>query len=295
MWPNLTDDDRAFWKSTAAFARERVLPHVLDWDRRAILPRHLWRDMVAQGLLGLPFPQEVGGSAGGAVRTALAMDAFAYGSKDLGIANSWGVHTAMVGMALVNFGSPEQQRAYLPAMAAGDVVTAFALTEPDAGSHAAAIRTSIRRDGGDYVVTGAKSFVTNAPDADLFVVAGRMDEEESDAKGRGTFSALIVERDTPGLTVGPAREKSCIRTSPLADIELSDCRVPAGRRLGDEGQAPLRRSPCRLWIRIGASSGPVDWGVSGRYSRTASPTRGRVNSLVDRLSATRPSPSNWPT
>ena len=133
MWPNLTYDDRAFWKSTAAFARERVLPHVLDWDRRAILPRHLWRDMVAQGLLGLPFPQEVGGSAGGAVRTALAMDAFAYGSKDLGIANSWGVHTAMVGMALVNFGSPEQQRAYLPAMAAGDVVTAFALTESDAG------------------------------------------------------------------------------------------------------------------------------------------------------------------
>ena len=201
------------------------------------MPRHLWRDMAAEGLLGLPFPLDVGGGAAGAMRTALAMDAFAYGSKDLGIANSWGVHTAMVGTALLNFGSAEQKGTYLPAMAAGTMVTAFALTEPDAGSHAASMRTSIRHDGDDYVISGTKSFVTNAPDADIFIIVGRMDEDAADEKARGTFSALIVERDTPGLAIGPARDKSCIRTSPLADIELNDCRIPVHHRLGDEGHA----------------------------------------------------------
>lgn len=237
MWPNLKDEDRAHWKDVAAFASDRVLAHILDWDRRAVLPREFWKELGAKGLLGLPFPQEMGGAGCNALRTALAIDAFAYGSKDLGIANSWGVHTAMVGMALVHFGTPEQQAAYLSAMAAGDMVASFALTEPEAGSHAAAMQTSIRCDGDDYMVSGTKSFVTNAPDADLLIVIGRMDDVATDETGRAAFTALIVERNTTGLSIGPARDKSCIRTSPLADIELDNCRVPADRRLGEEGQA----------------------------------------------------------
>ena len=237
MWPNLTDDDLRHWKNVATFAGDRVLPNILDWDRRGILPREFWKELADQGLLGLPFPKAVGGAGGGALRTALAIDGFAYGSKDLGIVNSWGVHTAMVGTALVNFGSPEQRSRYLPAMAAGDMVAAFALTEPEAGSHAASMRTSIRRDGGDYIVSGNKSFVTNAPDADLLIVVGRMDDGAAGDNRKGTYSALIVERDSAGLTIGPPRDKSCIRTSPLADVELDECRVPADRRLGDEGRA----------------------------------------------------------
>ena len=120
----------------------------------------------------------------------------------------------MVGMALVEFGTPEQQSRYLPGMAAGDMIAGFALTEPEAGSHAANMRTSIRRDGDDYIVSGSKSFVTNAPDADLIIVVGRMDDTAADDAGRGTHSALIVERESAGLTIGPARDKSCIRTFP---------------------------------------------------------------------------------
>lgn len=237
MWPNLTDEDRTHWKDVAAFASERVLPHILDWDRRAVLPREFWGELAGHGLLGLPFPNAFGGGDQSALRTALAVDAFAYGSKDLGIANSWGVHTAMVGMALVNYGSPEQQSRYLPAMAKGDMVSAFALTEPDAGSHAANMKTSIRRDGSDYVISGNKSFVTNAPDADFFIVVGRMNDDSPENANIRAFTALIVERGTIGLCIGPARDKSCIRTSPLADIELKDCRVPAQQRLGGEGRA----------------------------------------------------------
>ena len=165
----------------------------------------------------------------------------------------------MVGMALVEFGTPEQQSRYLPGMAAGDMIAGFALTEPEAGSHAANMRTSIRRDGDDYIVSGSKSFVTNAPDADLIIVVGRMDDTAADDAGRGTHSALIVERESAGLTIGPARDKSCIQTSPLADVELDDCRVPSDQRLGEEGRAfetiamsALNWDRCVVWAgRLG--------------------------------------------
>ncbi len=231
MWPGLTAEDRRFWRNVAEFARRSVLPRILEWDRAGTLPRSLWFDLAKQDFLGLAIPKTLGGAGAGVKRLALALDAFAYGSKDLGIVNSWGVHSAMAGMALVRFGTFEQQQKYLPLMASGTAVAAFALSEPEAGSHARAIKTTVRRDGDHYVVRGTKAHVSNAPFADLFVTIGRM-ESASDA-----FTALMIERDTSGLTVGLARDKSCIRTSPLANVQFDDCRIPLGACLGEEGMA----------------------------------------------------------
>jgi alkylation response protein AidB-like acyl-CoA dehydrogenase len=254
MWVGLTTADHEFWKETAVLARKSMLPNVLTWDRAASFPRDLWRTLGRKGLLGIPFPRSYGGSASGITRLAIAFDAFAYGSKDLGIVNSWGVHTAMAGLAILYSGSPSLKRQLLPAMAAGVRIGAFALTEPDAGSHVGAIRTTARRDGDGYILSGRKTFVTNGPIADVFIVVARDGDDSEDR-----FSAFVVNRGTSGLTIGPAVEKSCIRTSPCGDIELRDCRVGNDHLLGLPGEAmesvilpALDRDRCVVWAgRLG--------------------------------------------
>lgn len=254
MWVGLTNSDRDFWKEVAIFARKRVLPNVLAWDRDAGFPCALWRSLGRKGFLGISFPRTLGGKSGSVTRLALALDAFAYGSKDLGIVNSWGVHSAMVGLAMRDAGNAALKRRYLPEMAAGRLVGAFALTEPTAGSHASAIQTTARQDGSSYVLSGRKSFVTNGPEADIFIIVAR-DADES----KNRFSAFVVQRGTPGLVVGAAQDKTCIRTSQCCDIELNGCRVPVDRLLGPRGEAmdsivlpSLDRDRCIVWAgRLG--------------------------------------------
>jgi butyryl-CoA dehydrogenase len=166
------------------------------------------------------------------VRLAVALDGFAYGSKDLGIVNSWGVHSAMVGVAISRWASPQVKKRLVPAMAAGKRIGAFALTEPDAGSDVAAMRTAAREDRNGYVISGRKAFVTNGPEADVFLVLAR--DENSASR---SFSAFLVERKAPGLRVGPPMEKSCIRTSPCCEIEFRECRVAKHHLLGEKGKA----------------------------------------------------------
>ena len=232
MWIGLTEGDQTFWRHVAELARSEVLPHVLEWDDRGQFPPALWQRLGTHGLLGLACPEQYGGAGAGPRRLALALDAFAYGSKDLGVVNSWGVHSAMVGTAILRVGTDLQREKYLSEMSAGSLVGAFALTEPDAGSHAAAIQTKARRDDDGYILNGSKAFVTNGPQADVFLVIARSGDDKAPE-----FSAFLVDRDQPGLLVGPAEAKSCIRTSPCCDLELRDCRVSSKQRLGDEGQA----------------------------------------------------------
>lgn len=254
MWTGLTESDLRFWQEVATFARKFALPHVLAWDRDATFPRQLWRKIGRRNLLGLGLPKRMGGAGGDIARLALALDAFAYGSKDLGIVNSWGVHSAMAAQTIARTGVAGLRRRLLPALANGAKIGAFALTEPDAGSNIAAMRASIRRDGTGYVVSAHKVFVTNGPEADVFVIVARDSERGEDA-----YSAIVVERGTRGLTIGGADDKTCIRTSPCGDIRLKDCRVGAENLLGPRGKAmeavvlpALDRDRCVVWAgRLG--------------------------------------------
>lgn len=253
MWVNLTKRDRQFWHDVAAFARDSARASVVEWDRQADFPIALWRALGRRGLLGLSLSGPRRGRHGVA-RLALALDAFAYGSKDLGIVNAWGVHTAMVGLALLESGTPALRRRLLPALASGRRIGAFALTEPDAGSDVRSMRTVARSERDGFIITGKKSFVTNGPRADVFIVIAR-EGEASESK----FSAFAIERDTPGLRIGPAREKSCIRTSACCDIELRECQVGTDRLLGERHRAmetvvlpALDRDRCVVWAgRLG--------------------------------------------
>jgi len=245
------------WRNTAELGRIEVRPHILEWDRLARFPREIWQTLGDAGLLGLPFPKAFGGSGKTAQHLAAALDGFAYGSKDLGIVNSWGVHTGMAGVAVAKFGTRDQQERYLPRMASGKIVAAFAISEPEAGSHASAIRTSALRDNNSYILSGEKAFVTNGPDADLFIITTQV---ESDTGPKPT--AFLLER-VPGLHVGPQLEKSCIRTSSINNIQMNECRVPASQRLGEEGQAFEAIVPLALnWDRAAV------WG--GRLGRLRS-------------------------
>ena len=254
MWVGLGNSDRKFWTKGAIFARETVAPKVLDWDRTGRFPRTLWKTLSGKSLLGLGIPLTRGGAGGGLKRLALALDAFAYGSKDLGIVNSGGVHSAMVSSAISDAGSQLLKRRYLSKLFTGKVIGAFALTEPIAGSHAAGIQTTAKEEGNGYVLAGTKNFVTNGPDAGVFIIIARdVDRPE------GSFSAFVVPRDTTGLVVGNAQEKSCIRTSQCCDITLNNCRIPADHLLGPRGGAmekvvlpSLDRDRCIVWAgRLG--------------------------------------------
>lgn len=254
MWVGLTGSDAKLWEATASFARQSVLPKVLAWDRQGGFPEAFWQTLGRRGLLGIAFPRALGGKSGSFTRLALALDAFAYGSKDLGIVNSWGVHSAMAGLAILHSGNERLARMFLPRMAAGKWIGAFALTEPTAGSHAAGILTEARKDGSHYVLSGRKTFVTNGPSADFYVVIARDAGASADR-----FSAFVVQRETKGLVVGSAQDKSCIRSSECCDIELRGCRVAADQLLSPRGDAmnaivlpALDRDRCVVWAgRLG--------------------------------------------
>ena len=227
----LSQEQKAFFKEVKEFAQNEIAPFTEEYDRKSEFFWDGWKKMADMGLLGLPFPEEYGGSDAGALDTAVAMDAFAAGGGDAGVALSWGAHTIIGAVPIWVMGSEEQKKKYLPPICSGENVSCFALSEPDAGSDAASIKTSAVRDGDDYILNGSKMFITNGPIADLCICIAVTDKEKA---GAG-ISAFIVEKDFEGFEVSRELDKMGNRTSPTAELAFNDCRVPAENLLGAEG------------------------------------------------------------
>ena len=227
----LSPEQKAFFKEVKEFAEKEIAPFTEEYDRAGEFFWDGWKKMGDMGLLGLPFPEEYGGSGAGALDTAIAMDGFAAGGADAGVALSWGAHTIIGAVPIWVMGTEEQKRKYLPGICTGEKISCFGLTEPDAGSDAASIKTSAVRNGDDYVINGSKMFITNGPICDLCILIAVTDKE----KGAAGISAFIVERDTPGFEVSRELDKMGNRTSPTAELAFNDCRVPADNLLGAEG------------------------------------------------------------
>ncbi|CAN5791284.1 acyl-CoA dehydrogenase family protein [soil metagenome] len=190
------------------------------------IPDHLVAAMREMGLFGMSVPAEHGGlglplEAEAEVLFELCRAAVAFRSR-LGTNNGIG------SQGIVIDGTAEQKRRYLPRIASGELIASFALTEPEACSDAASLRTTARRDGGDFVISGAKRYITNAPIAGLFTLMARTDAED----GGGGISAFLVERDTPGIVVGPPDRKMGQRGAHTADVTFEDVRVPATSIIG---------------------------------------------------------------
>ena len=221
-----------FLSSLRSYVRERLVPNEVRVAEADEVPADLVDDMAAQGLFGYSIPEAYGGA--GMTTEELVLAAMELSQCSVAFRARVGTNTGIGSEALVADGTEEQKRRYLPRLASGELTGAFALTEPEAGSDAASLRTSARRDGDHYVLNGTKCFITNAPIAGLFTVMARTDPDDLSARG---VTAFLVERGMPGLSTGPAYRKMGQAGSPVSEVHMADCIVPAENVIGGrEGQ-----------------------------------------------------------
>jgi alkylation response protein AidB-like acyl-CoA dehydrogenase len=224
----LTDEQQAFREVAREFLDREVVPHRAAWDRAeavdpAVIPR-----MGELGFFALTLPEEHGGLGGDHLTYCLAMEEL--GRADSAVRGIVSVSTGLVGTVVASHGTPEQQAQWLPGIAAGTRLGCFGLTEPDTGSDAGALRTRGVRDGGDYVLSGSKQFITNGTWADVCLLFARTGED-----GPRGVSAFLVPTDAPGFTATEITGKLGLRGQATAALSLDGVRVPASARVGDEG------------------------------------------------------------
>lgn len=221
---------RLLRETVRAFVARTVAPRAAERDRDAAFPLDELRGAAALGLCGLMVPEEYGGTPVGSLGAAVVYEELAAGSPALSVTLS--VHNTLVCGAVARYGRPELRTSLLPRLASGEVLGAYALTEPGAGSDAAAITTRARRDGAGYVLDGRKVFVTHGAHAGLYIVFAVTDPA---ARTGRRISAFAVDRDTPGLELPRHEHKLGLRASEIVELTFTGCRVPAERLLGNEG------------------------------------------------------------
>ena len=225
----LLDEQQSLIVDTArAFAYERLRPNAERWDREKCLDRDALSALGELGFGGIYTDEAYGGSGLGRLDAALIFEQLSHGC--ISHAAFLSIHNMATWM-IDRFGSDALRSKYVPRLCAADLIASYCLTEPGAGSDAASLRTSARQDGDDYVINGAKVFISGAGFSDIYVVMARTSEEG--AKG---ISAFVVEKDTPGLSFGKNEEKMGWRAQPTAMVNFDDCRLPASNRVGEEGQ-----------------------------------------------------------
>jgi acyl-CoA dehydrogenase len=218
--------------SVNRFVRERLVPAEAVVSDTDDIPEDIVREMKDIGLFGLTVPEEFGGL--GLTMEEETEVMFAMGQTSPCFRSLFGTTVGIGSQGIVFDGTPEQKAKYLPRLATGELIASFALTEPEAGSDAASLRTTAIREGDHYIVNGTKRFITNAPHAGIFTLMARTNPADKGASG---VSSFIVERDTPGITIGKPDRKMGHRGAHTADVIFENCRVPATQLMGgQEGQ-----------------------------------------------------------
>ncbi|MBA4721651.1 MAG: acyl-CoA dehydrogenase family protein [Alcanivorax sp.] len=214
------------------FVRDRLVPAEQSVAENDAIPEDIVQEMKEMGLFGLSIPEEYGGL--GLTMEEEALVAFEIGRTSPAFRSLFGTNNGIGAQGILIDGTEEQKRKYVPKLATGEVISSFCLTEPDAGSDAASLKTRAVRDGDHYILNGTKRFITNGPKANLYTVMARTDP---DNKGAGGITAFIVEGDTPGLIRGKPDVKMGQKGAHTCDITFEDCRVPAENIIGlKEGQ-----------------------------------------------------------
>jgi alkylation response protein AidB-like acyl-CoA dehydrogenase len=225
----LSDEQREIRDLVRTLARERVAPRAAEIDKKAEFPWDLVELFREQELLGLPFDEEYGGSGTGALMVLVAIEELSKVCATTGLILAV-QELGCLGIKLA--GTEEQKQRFLPRLASGEWLAAYALTEPGSGSDSAAMRTEARREGDEYVLNGSKRFITNAGVAGLYTVFAKTDP----AAGHSGISAFAVEADAPGFEVGRIEPKMGIKGSTTGEVFFNDCRIPADNLLGEEGE-----------------------------------------------------------
>ncbi len=263
----LTEEQEMIKDLAAKIAKEKVEPLALEYDEKGIFPHDIVEVLAKADLFRVFIPEEYDGLGGGILEMSIVVEelskacggiALAYAASGLGT------------MPIMLFGSEEQKKKYLPRLAAGEILAAFALTEPDAGSDAAAVKTKAVPDGDDYVINGTKQWITNGGEAFIYTVIALTDP----TRGPRGASAVLVEKDTPGFEFGKKEDKMGIRASVTRELIFNDCKVPKTNLLGREGAGFLvamktfdRTRPGVAAQALGIAQGALDKAVAYSQER----------------------------
>lgn len=226
----LSEDQELLRRSVREFAEAEIKPHVMEWDNAQQFPHALLPKLADLGLMGIQFPAEYGGSGMSAVDYCICIEELA--RVDPSVSLSVAAHNGLGAAHISMFGSVAQKQRCLTALARGQKLAAWGLTEPGSGSDAAAMRTTAVRDGDGWVLNGSKAFITHGTSGDTLVVMAVTDR----TKGTKGISTFIIERGTPGLVAGKKEDKLGMRASETTEVILQNCRVPAENLIGEEGQ-----------------------------------------------------------
>lgn len=226
---NLTEEHKMIKKVVKDFAEREIKPIAAEIDESKEFPMENVKKMGKAHMLGIPFPQEYGGAGADTLSYILAVEELSYACATHGVICS--AHTSLAAHPIFKYGTEEQKQKYLLPLAKGEKIGAFALTEPNAGTDAAAQQTTAVLDGDEYVLNGTKIFITNAGAADIFIVQAMTDK----SKGTRGISSFIVEAGTPGFTLGKKENKMGINASDTRELIFRNCRIPKENLLGREG------------------------------------------------------------
>lgn len=222
-----TDHQQAFISMAREFAQQELAPHAAQWDREEIFPVEVLRKAAGLGLAGVYIKEDVGGSALSRLDGVLIFEALAAGC--VSTVAYMTIHN-MASAIIDHYGNEEQRRRWLPSLISMEKFASYCLTEPNSGSDAAALKTTARREGDEYVLNGSKAFISGGGRSDVYVCMVRTGEE-----GPKGISCVVVEKDTPGLSFGKKEEKLGWHSQPTAMVFFENCRIPVSNRIGEEG------------------------------------------------------------
>ena len=229
----LTEEQLMIQSMVRDLARSEFAPKAMERDKTKEFPAENLKKLGELGLMGMMIPPEYGGSGADTISYVLALAEVAYACASTAVVMS--VHNSIVCESILRYGTDDQKEKYLKQMATGEMIGAFALTEPNAGSDPVRQTTRAVLEGDSYVLNGTKRFTTTGKNAGIIIVTAKTDEE---ARHKG-ISAFLIEQGTQGLKVGPLEDKMGLRASDTVDLIIEDCRIPAANRLGNEGDGFL--------------------------------------------------------
>lgn len=285
---SFTEEQLALKASVIEFATNELNKDLRRRDQLGEFSRDAWRACARFGILGLPIPQEFGGSGSDILTTVLVMEGLGYGCRDNGLIFSLNAQMWSIELPLLIFGSKEQKEKYLPGLVSGDLVGIHAMTEPGSGSDAFSMQTRFEKQGDKYVLNGSKLYITNAPISDVVIVFAT----SNPGHGFAGASAFLVEKDTPGFRVSRPLEKMGLRTSPMGEIILNDCEVRSENRLGKDGAGMAIFNSSMEWERscilasaVGAMQRQIETCITyAQTRRQFGQAIGKFESISDKIS-----------
>jgi alkylation response protein AidB-like acyl-CoA dehydrogenase len=226
----LTEEQESLRKEVRAFAAKEILPHVMEWDEKSEFPAEVVKKMAAMGLMGVIFPEELGGAGMGYVEYVTAIEELSRVDGSVGIIVA--SHNSLCTNHIMLAGNDEQRKRWIPKLASGEWLGAWGLTEPGSGSDAGGMRTTAVRKGDQWILNGSKTFITNGSYANCALVLALTDRDKAT---HGGISGFLVERGTPGFRPGKKENKLGLRASDTAELIFEDCAIPAENLVGIEG------------------------------------------------------------